>query len=68
MEELIRNMIDDAYKHHDYELADYAYRLLSQLANTINCPSNWRDLGEQFAEEYSGNDWIVDNCKLWFFN
>lgn len=32
---------------------------------TINCPSNWRDIGEELAEEYKGNDWVMENCKLY---
>lgn len=67
MKEIIKNMIEDASIHHDYELAEHVYKLLSEFAITFNCPSNWRDLGEQFAEEYAGNDWIMENCKLWDF-
>ena len=67
MKEIIKNMIEDASIHHDYELAEHVYKLLSEFAITFNCPSNWRDLGEQFAEEYAGNDWTMENCKLWDF-
>lgn len=26
---------------------------------------NWRDIGEELAEEYQGNDWVMDNCRLY---
>lgn len=67
MEKIIREMIENANNHHDSEMADVVYKLLSQFASTFNCPSNWRDLGEQMAKEYAGNDWVIENCKLWDF-
>lgn len=67
MENIIRGMIESAKNHHDYEMAETTYKLLSKFANTCNCPSDWRDLGEQMAEEYAGDDWIMENCKLWDF-
>ena len=67
METVIRDMIECANLHHDGEMANAVYELLSQVASTFNCPSNWRDLGEQMAEEYKGNDWVIENCKLWDF-
>lgn len=67
MENIIREMIESANKHHDYEMADTVYKLLSKFAYTWNCPSNWRDLGGQMEEEYAGDDWIMENCKLWDF-
>lgn len=67
MENIIREMIESANNHHDYEMANAVYKLLSQFASTFNCPSNWRDLGEHMAEEYNRNDWVMENCKLWDF-
>lgn len=67
VENIIREMIESANNHHDYESAEFIYKLLSKFEGTINCPSNWRYLGEQMAEEYSGNDWVIENCKLWDF-
>lgn len=67
MENIIREMIESANKHHDEDMADAVYKLLSQFAGTFNCPSIWRDLGERMAEEYAGNDWVMENCKLWDF-
>lgn len=67
MEDIIRKMLDNVNKYHDEEMANMVYELLSQFASTFNCPSNWRDLGERLANEYAGNDWIIENCKLWDF-
>lgn len=67
MENIIREMIESANNHHNCEMANAVYELLSQFADTFNCPSNWRDLGEHMAEEYNGNDWVMENCKLWDF-
>ena len=67
MEDLIKEMIINAKKHNDYELANFAYRLMDEFAMTINCPSKWRDIGEEMTEEFKGDDWILDNCKLYEF-
>lgn len=67
MENIIREMIESANNHHDYEMADVVYKLLSRFSTTFNCPSNWRNLGEQMAQEYAENDWVMENCKLWDF-
>ena len=60
-------MIIRAVENNDFALADDAYNLLLELAGTFNAPSNWRDIGEELAEEYSDNDWIMDNCRLYEF-
>lgn len=65
MEQIIENMIESAGKHRDYEMAEMVYNLINELAGTFNCPSNWRDIGEKMAEKYLGDDWIMENCKLY---
>jgi hypothetical protein len=65
MKESIERMIIHAEQNNDYELADIIRQILFELADTINCPSNWRSIGEEFAEKYSNNDWIMDNCNLY---
>ena len=67
MENIIEDMISSAYRHKDYEMAAFAYKLMSEMASTFNCPSNWRDIGERMAGKFQGNDWIEDNCKLYDF-
>ena len=48
-----------------FGLADIVKNLIDEMAITINCPSNWRDIGEELAEEYQDDDWIMENCKLY---
>lgn len=64
MENIIDDMICAAYRHGDREMATMAYKLMCEFARTINCPSNWRDIGERMAGKYKDNDWIAENCKL----
>lgn len=68
MENIIRDMISAVYRHGDREMATHAYKIMSEFARTINCPSNWRSIGEKMAEEFSGNDWIEEYCLLYEFN
>lgn len=67
MKEIIKEMVINAEIHHDFELAESVYKLISKLAETFNAPSNWQDIGEELAEEFSCNNWIMDNCKLYEF-
>lgn len=67
MENIIRDMIWAAWRHKDYEMATQAYELMSEFARTYNCPSDWRDIGENMAAEFQGYDWIEENCKLYEF-
>lgn len=67
MKENIKRMIEYAERNNDYELADIIREIVFELADTINCPSNWRNIGEELAEEYVNNDWIMDNCNLYDF-
>lgn len=65
MENIIKEMIEYANNTHNYEVAEMVSNILSKYAETFNCPSNWRNLGEEIAEEYNGNEWIMENCKLY---
>lgn len=67
MENIIDDMIASAERHKDYETAAFAYKLMAKFAATVNCPSDWRGIGERMAEKYNGNDWIEENCKLYDF-
>lgn len=66
MSTILRDMIVHAEKHHDYEVADFVHRLLEELTTTFNCPSNWRDLAEEIANEHI-DDWVDENCRLYDF-
>ena len=67
MYNVIKKMIIRAKENNDFDLADDVYEILSTLAVTFNAASDWRDIGEELAEEYSNNNWIMDNCKLYEF-
>lgn len=67
MYDVIKRMIIRAEENNDFDLADDVYEILSELAGTFNAPSNWRDVGEELAEEFSNNNWVMDNCKLYEF-
>ena len=67
MENIMLDMIEAAYRHNDYEMAAHAYKLMAEFSRTVNCPSNWRSIGEKMAEKFSGNAWIMENCRLYDF-
>ena len=67
MENIIREMIWAAWRHNDREMAVQAYKIMCELAKTVNCPSNWRDIGEKMAEEFKDNEWVMENCCLYNF-
>lgn len=72
MKNIVKSIIETAQEcknggNYDtaFSLADIAKNLIDKMAVTINCPSNWRDIGEELAEEYQGDDWVMENCKLY---
>lgn len=48
-----------------YDLLRFVKLLVDKMAITINCPSNWRSIGEQLAQEYKYNDFIFNELELW---
>ncbi len=65
MEQTIRNMIDQAVTEESYSLIEYAKQLIDECAATINCPSNWRNIGGKFAQEIDSDSWEYENLELW---
>ena len=65
MEETIRLMIEQAETEENYSLIGYVKQLLDEFASTINCPSNWRDLGTELEKEYDSNSWVYEQLELW---
>lgn len=73
MEKIIRDMVEKAIYYKENlklydearELLQFAREIIDEMATTINCPSNWRDIGEELAEEYKDNDWVFDGLELW---
>lgn len=71
MEYIIDDMIQSAWRHNDREMATIAYKLMYKFATTINCPSDWRCVGENIAKKYGGDSpmdkWVSAICKLYDF-
>ena len=73
MENIIKEMIEKAIYYKEiiknideaYELIRFTRDLIDKFAETINCPSNWRDIGSKIAEEYKDNSWVYDELELW---
>ena len=73
MKEIIKDMIEKAIWYYEqidrvdeaYELIRFVRELIDKFAETINCPSNWRDIGTELAEEYKDNSWVFDELELW---
>ena len=43
-------MNSTAETEENYSLIGYVKQLIDEFATTINCPSNWRDIGSKLAE------------------
>ena len=73
MEQIIRDMIEKAVYYKDkvgcideaFELIRFVRELVDKFAETINCPSNQRSIGEKLAYEYKNNSWVFDELELW---
>lgn len=73
MKETIKDMIEKAIWYYEqidrvdeaFELIRFVRDLIDKFAETINCPSNWRSIGEELAEEYKDNSWVFDELELW---
>lgn len=65
MYNICKSMLETIMSIEDYwsdiqDLQDLYSELLEQFVNTINCPSNWRDIKERLQEEYKDNDFALD--------
>ena len=65
MKELIMKMIEQAEKEENYELIGYVKELIETLCETINCPSNWRDIAENLSSKYDESTWVYEELELW---
>lgn len=65
MEQIIANMVKQAEETMDYNLIDCTKDLIEEFSRTSNCPSNWRRIGEELAEEYGEDSWVYENLELW---
>ena len=65
MLDIIKSMIKVAEEHYDYEQLENIRDLIYKLADTWNCPSNWRDIGEILAKEYDSDNEMYNELSLW---
>lgn len=69
MKQYIKNLISIAENIEDINVQcgifDEVQNIIGTLADTINCPSDWRYVGEELRREYENNDFIYDSLKLW---
>ncbi|MDD3225861.1 MAG: hypothetical protein PHX70_14375 [Clostridium sp.] len=49
------------------ELRDKIKDIIYSFMDTINCPSNWRDIGEKLAQDFKDKNYIMENYELWNF-
>ena len=65
MLDIIKSMIVVAEVNHDYDQLENIRELIYKLADTWNCPRNWRDIGEILAKEYDSDSEIYNTLSLW---
>ena len=68
MKEIILSMANLASKNkddNDYAQMENIKQLLSTFAQTINAPSNWREIGEELKKEFDEDDWEYEQLELW---
>lgn len=65
MEQIIIDMIEQASETSNYQLIGYVSDLISEFATTINCPSNWRNIGEELVTKYYEDTWVYEQLELW---
>ena len=69
MKETIKNLINIAEQTENidtkYEILEEVKNLIYKLTTTFNCPSDWRDIAGELAEEYKENKFIYEILQLW---
>ena len=69
MKNEIKNLISIAENTDDvdtqFNILHGVSDILTKLATTINCPSDWRSIGEELAEEYKDDKLIYCCLELW---
>ena len=67
MEDIIFDMVEKAVETEDWDLLEYTRRIVDTFADTINCPCNWRDIGEKLAKKYSDNSFVYNSMMLYYY-
>lgn len=69
MERIIKRLVRIAEITEDFDTKEAILKeirdIINEFAITYNCPSNWRDIGENLAEEYKNNHDIFETLRLW---
>lgn len=61
---IIREMVMQADDERNYDLIRSVKEILDEFAFTINCPSDWRCIGEELEGEYPEDSWVYENLEL----
>ena len=67
MKETIIKMIETAEQTGNFEIMELIGDIIDRFAITINCPSNWRDIGTELEKIYNTDEysWVYETLKLW---
>ena len=69
MKRIIQRLISTAETTEDFDTRDALLEeirdIINEFARTYNCPSNWRDIAEELAEEYKDNQDIYEALRLY---
>lgn len=65
MKQTIINMIEDAKSSHDEKLIYWVKVLIRKFSDTMNCPSDWRDIGRILYNMYFNDNWVFESLELW---
>lgn len=65
MKQTIINMIEDAKSSHDEKLIYWIKVLIRKFSDTMNCPSDWRDIGRILYNMYFDDNWVFESLELW---
>ena len=72
MKRIIKRLIRIAETTEDFDTRDSLLKetrdIINELATTYNCPSNWRDIAEELAEEYKDNHDIFEALRLYEYS
>ena len=68
MKNTIQALIDRAEENDDYASLELIGDILSEFSQTINCPSNWREIGEEIKEKYADNQYVFEALNLWNYD
>ena len=65
MKQTIINIIEDAKSSHDETMMMHIKMLIRKFSDTMNCPSDWRDIGRILYNMYFNDNWVFESLELW---